>query len=128
MYIDAIKMHQRRVGGHEEQSEAGASGDGQRGEWEAISLSLKTQQQVVHVVGWCVFKVAMAAFKRPEATRTGFQSRVCHGIDAIQYLSAKHALEDVGAGGAKWYDYSVVSHLLSEVYPSFICVMCVFLK
>jgi len=47
---------------------------------------MQSKLQVVHVVGWAIYKIAMAMFgKIPVWLRTAHQQKLCNAIDAVQY-------------------------------------------
>ena len=69
-----------------------------------VELNIQTQQQVFHVVGWALYKIAMAMFpKTKECARTPGQQSLCDAVDKIQLPSAQSAMET----GCVEYEYSL---------------------
>jgi hypothetical protein len=66
---------------------------------------MQSKQQVVHVVGWAIYKIAMAAFaKLLDGNKTDAHDCLCAAIDEVQLDSAQHAAK---SADAEYYRYSL---------------------
>lgn len=71
----------------------------------APELPMQSKQQVAHVLGWALYKIAMAlCAKVASGDRTSAQQRLCDAIDAVQLDSA---LEAGKSADADYYRYSL---------------------